>query len=266
MCAGKPNITSIVIPNNVISIGENAFIRCSNLQTLTLGENITTYGSSAFSGCSSLTSIYNYRRNPVALNANVFKDVDYFACTLYVLEGSVDMYKSDRSSWKDFFYNIEPISATSTTTGNDIQVTPTDNTANIVWPQVNGAATYELVIKDKSGNIICELIFNAQGQLTSIAFSAPSRNNVPQQTQTAGFAFTVTGLNSGTNYDLVMTSKNSNGGTIQTKTVSFTTTGNAQSVENILGGNAQSTKIFRNGQILILRGDKTYTLQGHEVK
>lgn len=165
-----------------------------------------------------------------------------------------------------FFYNIEPISAISTTTGNDIQVTPTDNTANIVWPQVNGAETYELVIKDKSGNIICTLIFNAQGQLTSIAFSAPSRNNVPQQTQIAGFAFTVTGLNSGTNYDLVMTSKNSNGETIQTKTVSFTTTGNAQSVENILGGNAQSTKILRNGQLYILRGEKTYTLQGQEVK
>ncbi len=266
LCAGKPNITSIVIPNSVTSVGENAFARCSNLQTLTLGENITTYGSSAFSGCSSLTSIYNYRRTPVTLNANVFKDVDYFACTLYVLEGSVDMYKSDRSSWKDFFYNIEPISATSTTTGNDIQVTPMDNTANIVWPQVNGAEIYELVIKDKSGNIICALIFNAQGQLTSIAFSAPSRNNVPQQTQTAGFAFTVTGLNSGTNYDLVMTSKNSNGETIQTKTISFTTTGNAQSVENILSGNAQSTKIFRNGQIYILRGEKTYTLQGQEVK
>ena len=266
LCAGKPNITSIVIPNSVTSIGENAFARCSNLQTLTVGENVTTYGSGAFSDCSALTSIYNYRKTPVALSADVFKNVDYFACTLYVLEGSVDMYKSERSSWKDFFYNIEPISATSTTTGNDIQVTPTDNTANIVWPQVNGAEIYELVIKDKSGNIICALIFNAQGQLTSIAFSAPSRNNVPQQTQTAGFAFTVTGLNSGTNYDLVMTSKNSNGGTIQTKTISFTTTGNAQSVENVLGGNAQSTKIFRNGQIYILRGEKTYTLQGQEVK
>lgn len=266
LCAGKPNITSIVIPNSVTSIGENAFARCSNLQTLTLGENITTYGSEAFSGCSALTSIYNYRKTPATLSADVFKNVDYFACTLYVLEGSVDMYKSDRSSWKDFFYNIEPISATSTTTGNDIQVTPTDNTANIVWPQVNGAEIYELVIKDKSGNIICALIFNAQGQLTSIAFSAPSRNNVPQQTQTAGFAFTVTGLNSGTNYDLVMTSKNSNGGTLQTKTVSFTTTGNAQSVENVLSGNAQSTKIFRNGQIYIFRGEKTYTLQGQEVK
>ena len=264
--SGCSALISAEIGNGVNKIGYDAFKGCSNLQTLTLGENITTYGSSAFSACSALTSIYNYRKTPVALSADVFKNVDYFACTLYVLEGSVDMYNSDRSSWKDFFYNIEPISATSTTTGNDIQVTPTDNTANIVWPKVNGAETYELVIKDKPGNVISTLIFNANGQLTSIAFNAPSRNNALHQTQAAGFAFTVTGLNSGTNYDLVMTSKNSNGATIQTKTVSFTTTGNAQSVENILGGNAQSTKIFRNGQIYILRGEKTYTLQGQEVK
>ena len=266
LCSGMSQLTSIVIPNSVKKIGNDAFNGCSNLQTLTLGENVATYGSSAFSGCSALTSIYNYRKTPVALSAEVFKNVDYFACTLYVLEGSVDMYKSERSSWKDFFYNIEPISATPMSTGDNIQVTPTDNTANIVWPKVNGAETYELVIKDKSGNVICTLIFNANGQLTSIAFNAPARNNAPQQTQAAGFAFTVTGLNSGTNYDLVMTSKNSNGETIQTKTVSFTTTGNAQSVENILGGNAQSTKIFRNGQIYILRGEKTYTLQGQEGK
>ncbi len=30
------------------------------------------------------------------------------------------------------------------------------------------AATYELVVKDRSGNIVCTLIFNAQGQLSQI--------------------------------------------------------------------------------------------------
>ena len=264
--SGCSALTSAEIGNGVNKIGYEAFKGCSNLQTVTLSENITTYGSSAFSGCSSLTSIYNYRRTPVALSADVFKNVDYFACTLYVLEGSVDMYKSDRSSWKDFFYNIEPISATPTTAGNDIQVTPTDNTANIVWPQVNGAETYELVIKDKSGNVICTLIFNAQGQLTSIAFSAPSRNNASQRTQVAGFSFTVMGLDSGTNYDLVMTSKNSNGETIQTKTVSFTTTGEAQGIDEVLSDQIQCTKVVRDNQIFILRGEKVYTLDGQLVR
>ena len=39
-----------------------------------------------------------------------------------------------------------------------------------------------------------------------------------------------------------------------------------QGVENAQSNQVQSTKILRNGQIFILRGDKTYTLTGAEVK
>ena len=102
--------------------------------------------------------------------------------------------------------------------------------------------------------------------MTQIAFNAPARNNAPQQTQAAGFSFTVTGLENGTSYDLTITSKDNNGGTLDTKTVSFTTTGDEQGIEDVLSDQVQNTKILRNGQIFILRGDKTYTLQGQEVK
>ena len=102
--------------------------------------------------------------------------------------------------------------------------------------------------------------------MTQIAFNAPSRNNAPQQTQAAGFSFTVTGLEEGTSYDLTITSKDNNGGTLDTKTVSFSTTGDEQGIEDVLSDQVQNTKILRNGQIFILRGDKTYTLTGQEVK
>ena len=39
-----------------------------------------------------------------------------------------------------------------------------------------------------------------------------------------------------------------------------------QGVENVQSNQVQNTKILRNGQILILRGDRTYTLTGAEVK
>ena len=39
-----------------------------------------------------------------------------------------------------------------------------------------------------------------------------------------------------------------------------------QGVEEVLSNQVPSTKILHNGQILILRGEKTYTLQGQEVK
>ena len=114
--------------------------------------------------------------------------------------------------------------------------------------------------------MICTLVFNANGQLTQIAFNAPSRNNAPQQTQAAGFSFTVTGLEEGTSYDLTITSKDNNGGTLDTKTVSFTTTGEPQGIEDVLSDQVQCTKVIREGQILILRGEKVYSLTGQEVR
>ena len=121
-------------------------------------------------------------------------------------------------------------------------------------------------IKDKGGNVICTLIFNSNGQLTQIAFNVPSRNNAPQQTQAAGFSFTVTGLEEGTSYDLTITSKDNNGTTLDTKTISFTTTGEPQGIEDVPSDQVQSTKFLRDGKMYIIRGDKTYTLQGQEVK
>ena len=255
-----PNISEIALPASVTSISNDAFSGCSNLRSLSLGENITSYGENAFAACPALTTIYNYRVTPAKLGTNAFSDVDYFNCVLYVLAGSVDMYKSTGSDWK-VFYNIMPISATSVST-EGLQVTPFETTVDVVWPQVNGAETYELVIKDDSGNVICTLIFNAQGQLTSIAF-IPARNNAPQQTQTTGFLFTITGLEEGKSYDLTITSKDSNGTTLDQTSISFNT-GGEQEIEDIYI-TEKASKCFRDGQIYILRGEKVYTLQGQEV-
>ena len=46
-----------IIPNNVTTIGSNAFYRCSGLTSVTIPNSVTTIGSSAFYGCSGLTSI-----------------------------------------------------------------------------------------------------------------------------------------------------------------------------------------------------------------
>ena len=51
------NLTSITIPDNVISIGNYAFSNCSSLTSITIPDSVTSIGSSAFSKCSSLTSI-----------------------------------------------------------------------------------------------------------------------------------------------------------------------------------------------------------------
>ena len=50
-------LTSITIPNSVTSIGNSAFYGCSSLTSITIPNNVKSIGNSAFQGCTALTSI-----------------------------------------------------------------------------------------------------------------------------------------------------------------------------------------------------------------
>ncbi len=53
----KDDITSVIIESGVLSIGDAAFHKCSNLKTVSIPDSVKSIGSSSFKGCSSLTSI-----------------------------------------------------------------------------------------------------------------------------------------------------------------------------------------------------------------
>jgi hypothetical protein len=254
-CSG---LTSVIIPNSVTSIGDYAFTGCTGLTSIEIPNSVTSIGDRAFRECTGLTSVTCYALVPPSLDRSVWPGN---LSAIYVPAQSLETYKNAQG-WINYSDFIFPIGATQTQTDN-VHVETSETTVTIVWPSINGAASYELVIKDKSGNIICTLVFNTQGQLISIVFHAPGRD-IPQQTQTAGFSFTVTGLEEGKSYDLTITAKDGNGAILDQKTVSFIT-GDEQGIEDI-DAKAKAHKLLRNGQILILRGDRTYTVTGQELR
>ena len=256
----------LVIEDGVGIIGNEAFADIKTLSTIILGKDVRELQERVFYNCNNLTAIYNYRKTPASATSNTFEEVDKYACTIYVLAGSEEMFRS-ATGWKDF-YSILTIGASETTvTDNTATVVPSSNSATFTWPVSNEAASYTIDIT-KDGDLFCHLTFNANGQLTDIAF-APGRNGqsmAPAAVMTAnGLQFTVTGLSSNTEYGYTITAKDAEDAEVASYSGSFTTTGVATSTD-VLQSALAPRKFMRDNQVLILRDGKTYSIQGVEVK
>jgi hypothetical protein len=152
------------------------------------------------------------------------------------------------------------------TTHDDVSVVPSSTTAAVNFPYITGALTYELVIRDLFGHVVCKILFNSTGHLLGIAL-APGRDRSAAPAQTDGFNFTVEGLDPNTTYNYEFVAHDNTDEVIETLSGSFTTTDDISTgVENVQSDDAQCTKELRYDHVYILRGDKTYTITGQEVK
>ncbi len=264
--AGMNNrkFNTLVLPNTIIRIGAHAFDGASYLQTIHFGSTLEEIGDYAFNGCTRVKQMTCLAEITPNVGTDGLTSISDLA-ELYVPIDYMTEYQID-NNWKRFV--LKPYGATETTvTDNSVIVVADDNTATFTWPTNETADSYTIDIT-KDGVVFCQLIFNANGQLTGIAF-APSRNGQsmsPAATVTAsGMQFTVTGLNSGTSYAFNLTVKNGSA-VIESYTGTFATTGMSMAVDDIQSENATPYKFFRDNQVLILRAGKTYTLQGVEVK
>ena len=240
--ASADKISIIILPQGIISIRDYAFSSCSNIKT-----------------------IICYSMLPPSVAGTSFGKLSD-TTVVYVHAGNISQYQKHQF-WGQ--YDVRPIGAMSIQTDN-LQVTPQDNAAEVVWPSVSGAATYEMIVKNEQGNVVCSLIFNDKGQLTQIAFHAPAFGKVPQQTEADGFAFLVTGLDSGSRYDLTITAKDNAGTTLNTFTQEFVTLG-ATGLDNVVMNENTSLnnarKVYEDGRVfLILPNGTKYNMLGTRVE
>ncbi|MBQ0118439.1 MAG: leucine-rich repeat domain-containing protein, partial [Bacteroidales bacterium] len=261
------NLKEIALPNSVETIGKYAFAECSYLKTITLGAKLEDIDEYAFQNDERLIYVNCYAEEPPVLQENAFDNYDIY---LQVPCEVVDEYKVAKG-WK--LFNKENVSCLSaegkTVTGDDVIVTPSATEATFVWPSNDQADSYSLEIT-KDGVVFCTLKFNANGQLTGIAF-APSRgeaHTMPAATMTTnGWQFTVTGLNQASKYAYTMDVTDASQKSIKTYTGEFATDGYTD-LEGLTIDNAQCTvqKMIIDNQLFIRRGNELYNAIGQKVR
>lgn len=107
-------LKSITIPEDVTSIGVSAFYGCSGLTTLTIPKSVTSigetgvyYGTRVFGGCTNLTSIQSLNTTPPTSKDGRLIDANYEKCVVWVPKGSLQAYQ-EAPGWRDF-KNIKEI-------------------------------------------------------------------------------------------------------------------------------------------------------------
>ena len=263
------NIDTLIITNDVKKIG-SLFKECSNLKYISLGSNVKSIADKAFYSAQRLRRITCYAKEAPEIQEKTFYNYKTYVrvpCEM------IDDYKID-VVWS-LFENLQCIDAENVSTDGTITITPSDNTVDITWPTNGNADTYSILIT-KDGEEVCTLVFNSSGQLMRIAFAAPARNGAERHAPAAvltqnGYRFTVTGLNSGTQYAYAIDVKDKTGTSLNTYKGTFTTTvdGKSTDVEDVTTDTSLESdaprKVFRDGQVYILRGEKMFTLTGVEV-
>ncbi len=207
-------LTSITIPNSVISISGSAFSGCKNVETVVFGSAVETIGASAFAGCQSIYEMTIYATKVPTIQENTFAGVGTGA-TLRVPAGCAKKYKA-HPYWGVF--NIEEIPSEYTITV----------TCDPKQGQVTGGGTYP---------------YGSKATLTA------TPNN--------GYEFKQWSDGSTANPYSFLVEKDM---TIEALFEPTTPIENVVAEEHIA-----PRKVFRNGQVYILRGGKTYTLTGVEV-
>ena len=86
------SVTSVIMPNNVTSIGNSAFNFCKNLTSVTFSNSLATIGASAFTQCSGLTTL-TIPSSVTSINDSAFENckgltkIDMLSTTPPTLEG-----------------------------------------------------------------------------------------------------------------------------------------------------------------------------------
>lgn len=135
------SLTSVTFSNSLATIGASAFTQCSGLTTLTIPSSVTSIGASAFENCNGLTRIDMLSTTPPTLSKNEYNDIDVFDgtndCPIYVPARVVDAYLSN-DTWTKYYSRIRyegaPFKVKFITTGGSETFINCDSSTSVSKP------------------------------------------------------------------------------------------------------------------------------------
>ena len=246
------SIKTIETGNSVTYIGLRAFENCFALTSVIIGESVRTIDYNTFAGCDKLKKVIAYPTSVPNVSENSFA---HYNAALYV---PCDVY--DDYFFDDVFGTFkvtECIAAEEVEAPEMVEIeVDEDNNAIVTWPSTDGANSYELVIS-KDDEVFCTLLFNENGQLTSIDFG--------KRSTMVGFQFTVTGLDEESKYNYQMSAKDENSNELKSYNGTFTTNGYEEGTD-ILETLSDANITISNGLITCLDSDyHIYNTVGQDV-
>ncbi len=269
------SLASITIPNSVTSIGDEAFYYCRSLTSITIGNSVTSIGDEAFSGCSSLTSIICLGTTPPDasnLGANTS------TCKLIVPHSAYNAYL--RHAYWGQFLNIVSGDWVVTLLANNnrwgevtggglysnnttitITATPYDGYSFLRWSDGNTDNPRTLTVTE---DITLTAEFVEYRDMTIIFTNSEDNNSeilsqvltitIPAAPEIEGFTFL---------YWQPVAEPLTDTITIQ---AIYKSNASAAAPEIYVNPANPAQKLLRNGQVYILKDDKTYTIMGAQIQ
>ena len=100
-------VGSLVIPNTVTEIGDNAFYDCTGLTNVVIPSTVTVIGEYAFSGCSGLVSVV-ISGSVTEIKSEAFSDINFDVHFTIKSESVKELLLNSGSNIRDEQITVEP--------------------------------------------------------------------------------------------------------------------------------------------------------------